>query len=255
MLDAGMRWLAKRTLSESARRWLHVQWARGEWAPPVGFVRFGSLRRLSPISREYGFDRGRPIDRHYIETFLAGHAEDVAGDVLEIKDDGYTRRFGCDRVRKSDVLCLEADDPHATIVGDLVAAPQIPSASFDCAIVTQTLQLIYDVRSALATIHRILKPGGVLLATVPGMSQTSPHADWGERWAWGFTRVSARNLVAEAFPGGTVEVETFGNVVAAIASLHGLSTDELTADELAHHDPEYQLSIGIRARKAVASGD
>ena len=253
MLDAPMRWLAKRTMSESARRWLRGQWARGEWAPPVGFVRFGSLRRLSPISREYGFDRGRPIDRHYIETFLARHAADVAGDVLEIKDDGYTRRFGGARVGKSDVLCLEADDPHATIVGDLVAAPQIPSASFDCAIVTQTLQLIYDVRSALATIHRILKPGGVLLATVPGMSQTSPHADWGERWAWGFTRVSARNLVAEAFPGGTVEVETFGNVVAAIASLHGLSADELTAEELAHHDPEYQLSIGIRVRKAVGS--
>src|SRR5262249_31537577 len=122
------------------------------------------------------------------------------------------------------------------------------SDTFDCAIVTQTLQLIYDVRAALHTLRRILKPGGVLLATVPGMSQTSPHADWGERWAWGFTRVSARGLVVEAFPGGTVEVEAFGNVMSAIASLHGLA-----AEELAHHDPEYQLSIGIRAQKAGAS--
>jgi len=173
VLDAGMRWLAKRTLSESARRWLRVQCRRGEWAPPVGFVRFGSLRRLSPISREYGFDRGMPIDPHYIETFLARHAGDVAGDVLEIKDDGYTRRFGGDRVRKSDVLCLEADDPHATIVGDLVAAPQIPTGSFDCAIVTQTLQFVYDAQAAFATLHRILSPGGVLLATVPGIGTPS----------------------------------------------------------------------------------
>jgi len=250
MLDAGMRWLAKRALPDGTRRWLRAQWDRGEWVPPVGLVRFGSLRRLTPISREYGFDRGRPIDRHYIEAFLARHATDVAGHVLEIKDDGYTRRFGGDRVIRSDVLCLEADDPHATIVGDLVSAEHIASARFDCAIVTQTLQLIYDVRAALRTLHRILKPGGVLLATVPGMSQTSPHEDWGDRWAWGFTRVSARNLVAEAFTGGTVEVETFGNVVATIASLHGLSADELTADELAYRDPEYQLSIGVRARKA-----
>jgi SAM-dependent methyltransferase len=250
MLDASMRWLAKRAFSETTRRWLRAQVARGEWAPPVGLVRFGSLRRLSPISREYGFDRGRPIDRHYIERFLAGHAADVAGHVLEIKDDGYTRRFGGDRVVRSDVLCLEADDPHATIVGDLVSAEHIPSETFDCAIVTQTLQLIYDVRAALGTLHRILKPGGVLLATVPGMSQTSPHADWGERWAWGFTRVSARGLVEEAFPGGRVEVTADGNVMTTIASLHGLAADELRPDELDYHDPEYQLSIGIRATRA-----
>ncbi len=246
----GMRWLAKRTLPEGTRRWLRAQWERREYVPPVGLVRFGSLRRLTPISREYGFDRGLPIDRWYIETFLARHAGDVHGRVLEIKDDTYTRRFGGDRVTSRDVLCLEADDPRATIVGDLVTADHIPSATFDCAIVTQTLQLIYDVRGALRTLHRILKPGGVLLATVPGMSQTSPHEDWGDRWAWGFTRVSARGLVAEAFTGGTVEVEAFGNVVTSIAYLHGLASDELTREELEHTDPEYQLSIGIRALKA-----
>jgi SAM-dependent methyltransferase len=253
MVDGSLRWFAKRTLSDAMRRWLRAQWERGEYVPPRGLVRFGSLRRLSPISREYGFDRGRPIDRHYIETFLARHAADVAGHVLEIKDDGYTRRFGAERVVRSDVLCLEADDPHATIVGDLVSAEHIPSDTFDCAIVTQTLQLILDVGAALRTIHRILKPGGVLLATVPGMSQTSPHADWGERWAWGFTRVSARGLVAGAFPGGSVEVEAFGNVLTSIASLHGLSAEELRPEELDHHDPEYQLSIGIRVRKAVSA--
>lgn len=254
MRAAGMRRIAKRAIPQTTRRWLRAQWERGEWAPPVGLVRFGSLRRLTPISREYGFDRGRPVDRYYIEAFLARHATDVAGHVLEIKDDGYTRRFGGDRVVRSDVLCLETDDPRATIVGDLACADHVPSDAFDCAIVTQTLQLILDVRAALRTLHRILKPGGVLLATVPGMSQTSPDADWGERWAWGFTRVSARGLVAEAFPGGSVEVTAYGNVLSTIASLHGLAADELRREELEHHDPEYQLSIGIRARKAPSRG-
>ena len=121
-METGIRWLAKRTLPEATRRWLRAQWERGEVVPPVGFVRFGSLRRTSPISREYGFDRGQPIDRHYIETFLARHAGDVAGRVLEIKDDAYTRRFGGARVAHSDVLCLEGDAPQATLVGDLVSA-------------------------------------------------------------------------------------------------------------------------------------
>jgi len=214
--------------------------------------RLGDLQRVTPIDSNWGFERGTPIDRVYVEQFVAANAADIRGRVLEIAAPDYTTRFGRG-VERVDILMATEGNPQATIVGDLTDAPQIPSDAFDCAIVTQTLQLIYDVRGALATIHRILKPGGVLLATVPGMSQTSPHADWGERWAWGFTRVSARNLVAEAFPGGTVEIETFGNVVAAIASLHGLSADELTAEELAHHDPEYQLSIGIRVRKAVGS--
>ena len=254
VLDAGARWIAKRTLAERTRRWLRTTWERGEWSPPVGAVRFGSLRRVTPISREYGFDRGSPIDRHYIETFLARHATDVRGRVLEIKDATYTRRFGGDRVCRSDVLCLEADDPQATLVGDLATATHLPRDTFDCAIVTQTLQLIFDVGAALRTLQRILKPGGVLLATVPGMSQVSPHADWGDRWAWGFTRVSARGLVAAAFPGAEIEVATYGNVMATIASLHGLAADELRPDELAHHDPEYQLSIGIRVVKPQTTG-
>jgi hypothetical protein len=36
--------------------------------------------------------------------------------------------------------------PGATIVGDLTRADHIPSDSFDCVNLTQTLQFIYDVR-------------------------------------------------------------------------------------------------------------
>jgi hypothetical protein len=35
--------------------------------PPI---EFGSFRRLTPISRLWGSDRGQPIDRRYIETSL-----------------------------------------------------------------------------------------------------------------------------------------------------------------------------------------
>lgn len=248
MSAIALRRLAASTLPTGTRRWLRLQWERRELLPRVGGVRFGSLRRVTPISREYGFDRGRPIDRYYIEGFLSRHAADVRGRVLEIKEDTYTRRFGGTRVRQVDVLSLEPD-PRATIIGDLTQGDRLPPDTFDCAIVTQTLQLIYDVGAAIRTLHRVLKPGGVLLATVPGMSQTSPHAEWGERWAWGFTRVSARRLVAEAFGDDAVEIETFGNVMSAIASLHGLAASELRPRELDYHDPEYQLSIGIRARK------
>jgi len=249
VVGTGVRRAAKRVVPASLRAWVRLLQQRRAWVPPVGLVRLGSLRRLEPISREFGFDRGTPVDRHYIEAFLARHAGDVRGRVLEIKDDTYARRYGVGRASRIDVLCLEADDPHATIVGDLADAPAIPSDAFDCAIVTQTLQLVYDVRAAVRTLHRILKPGGVLLATVPGITQVSPHAEWGEHWSWSFTAASARRLVTEAFGEDAVHVETHGNVTAAVAQLHGLAAEDLSPRELAHHDPEYQVSICVRAVK------
>ena len=53
------------------------------YIPLVGKVRFGDLKRLTPISPKWGLDRGRPIDRSYIESFLAQHASNIRGRVLE----------------------------------------------------------------------------------------------------------------------------------------------------------------------------
>jgi len=152
------------------RKWLCVQ-RPDDQILPVGKVRFGSLRRVTPISQQWGFDRGLPIDRYYIENFLAHHENDIRGRVLEIGDNSYTPKFGGNRVTKSDVLYVEEGNPKATIVADLTSANHISSNTFDCIILTQTLQLIYDVQAALQTSFRILKPGGVLLATLSGIAQ------------------------------------------------------------------------------------
>ena len=45
-------------------------------------------------------------------------------------------------------------------------------------ICTQTLQLVFDVGAAVQTLHRILKPGGVALVTIPGITQMSGD-EWG----------------------------------------------------------------------------
>ena len=147
----------------------------------MGRVGFGHLRRLTLVSRKFGYDRGQPIDRYYIENFLGCQAKDIKGRVLEIKDDTYSRRYGGSRVEVSDVLDILEDNPWATVVADLTHAPHVPSDTFDCILCTQTLHLIYDVRSAISTLHRILKPGGVLLVTVPGISQIDQGAP---RWHW-----------------------------------------------------------------------
>jgi SAM-dependent methyltransferase len=232
-------------------------WERYAHGTAVGRVRFGSLRRLHPIGAVFGVKRGqsvdRCIDRYYITAFLARHAADIHGHVLEIADDTYTRRFGGERVQCADVLHAVPGNPAATIVADLTSATNVQSECFDCIILTQTLQYIYDVRAALHTVYRLLKPGGVVLATVPGISQTSrcDAEQWGEFWR--FTTLSARRLFGEVFPDQGLTIQGYGNVLVALAFLHGLLSEELRRDELDYHDPDYELLITIRAQKPPAA--
>jgi len=242
--------IARKALPAPVYHWVRLYRHGAEGPPPVGTVRFGDLRRLTPVSRVFGFDRGTPVDRYYIETFLERCAADIRDRVLEIGDDTYTRRFGRDRVSRSDVLHVSGEHPRATIVADLSNADHIPSDTFDCIVLTQTLHLIYDVRAALSTLHRILRPGGVLLATFPGISQIDHH-EWGASWYWTFTSLSARRLFEEVFPAKSLSVETHGNVLAATAFLHGIALEELREDELNHDDPDYQVTIAVRATKEV----
>jgi len=222
--------------------------------PPPGSVNFGDLRRVEPISRHYGADRGgHPIDRHYIERLLSRSAADVRGRVLEVGDDEYTRRYGGERVARRDILHVTPDNPRATFVADLADAPQIPDDSFDCVILTQVLYLVYDARSAVRTLHRILKPGGVLLVTVPGITQVPHGTVWAHTWYWAFTDLSVRRMLGEVFGEDRVTVDSGGNVLAATAFLHGLAAEELAPDELDACDPDYPLVITARAQKGTGT--
>lgn len=217
--------------------------------PATGGVDFGQLRRVQPFGRHFGEDRGRALDRYYIEGFLAAHAADIKGRVLEIGENRYTRQFGGDRVTRCDVLHVSPGNPRATIVADLTDAPQVPDATFDTAIITQTLHLIYDVGSAIRTIHRVLKPGGVLLLTVPGITQIPHGTTWASTWFWSFTPLAVTRALAESFGSGGLTVQSHGNVLSAAAMLYGLSSDDLTPDELDMTDPDYPVIIGARAMR------
>jgi SAM-dependent methyltransferase len=208
----------------------------------------GSLRRTTPISHHWGFDRGTAIDRYYIERFLEQASRDIRGDVLEIKDSGYTERFGSG-VEKAHVLDIDPSNPRATILADLTAAGDVPSESFDCFILTQTLQFVYDFGAAVGEAHRLLRPGGVLLATVPSVSRIDPIAGVGGDF-WRFTKASCDRLFGDAFGEGNVTVRAHGNVLAAIAFLTGLAREDLTDTELEVHDEHFPVLVTVRAVKA-----
>jgi glycosyltransferase involved in cell wall biosynthesis len=223
---------------------------------PVGQANFGNLRRLTPISRYWGFDRlhdgelGQPIDRYYIEAFLDNHKQDIKGRVLEIGDSSYTRKFGGDRVLLAEALNADHDIKEATYNnGDLITGMGFPKGIFDCFILTQTLLFIYDIQSAIWNAYDALKPGGVLLATIPGISQICSREMelFGDYWR--FTSASVKRMFGDIFGESNITVTTYGNVLTASAFLFGLTSHELKIEELNFHDLDYQVIIAVRAIK------
>jgi SAM-dependent methyltransferase len=216
--------------------------------PPKGKIKKGDFDRITPFSKAFGYDRGGPVDRYYIENFLQAQSEHIFGRVLEIGDNDYTLRFGGSKVTKSDILNV-VESPTATFIGDLSDAPQVPSNTFDCVILTQTLHLIYDYKAALQTCCRILKPGGTLLLTVPGISQID-QGDWEKYWLWSFTQRSVERILSEIFIPEDIEVEKHGNVFAASAFLYGIGVSEIKKEQMDFNDPHYQVVITAAAKKA-----
>jgi SAM-dependent methyltransferase len=218
----------------------------------------GRTAPLVPVSRSFGFERGQPIDRHYIEHFLRRHGSwpgysvgDIRGEVMEVGDDVYTRRFGGDDVTRVEVLHVSADNPAATLVGDLVSGKGVPQEAFDCVICTQTLNMVYDVRAAVRTLARALKPEGVLLLTVAGVCPAArPDRDlWGDYWR--FTSLATRRVLEEEFPPSGVHVEAYGNLASAIGFMRGLAAGDLRTDELTPADPDYEILIAARAQRSA----
>jgi glycosyltransferase involved in cell wall biosynthesis/SAM-dependent methyltransferase len=238
----------KNNLPDPILKTLHNVGVYDRYTPKPGKVNTGDFERTTPFSYDFGFDRGGAIDRYYIEKFLQQHELAVKGRVLEIGDNEYTLRFGKDRIEKSEILHVDDSNPRASYVGDISNAPHIPSDNFDCIILTQTLHLIYDFKAALSTCYRILKPGGSLLLTVPGISHVD-HGKWKDYWLWSFTDTSIRRVLNETFINADVDVRTYGNVYAAAAFLYGMGLPEFKRENLEKTDPSYQVIISAKATK------
>jgi peptidoglycan/xylan/chitin deacetylase (PgdA/CDA1 family)/glycosyltransferase involved in cell wall biosynthesis len=214
---------------------------------------WGDLAALRPLSPRWGRDRGTPIDRYYLEGFLDRHRADIHGRVLEVREPLYAHRCaaGPGSVAACDVIDIDPTNRAATIVGDLRHADAIPANTYDCIILTQTLQLVDDIAAVLRECARILRPGGVLLASAPTTirldDEAGPDGDF-----WRLTEASARKLFAEAFPLQAFDVTVYGNVKACTAFLQGISVEEMPRADLDHVDINFPVTVAVRAVKPQA---
>jgi SAM-dependent methyltransferase len=233
-----------RALPRPLQQWTQQLRGKSNWIP-IGSVRFGDFKRLSPISDFFGFERGTPIDRYYIEAFLGRNASDIRGRVLEIGGNSYTLRFGANRVDRSDILHVDESNLQATFVGDLAQPGVLPPETFDCIVFTQVLQFIFDFQGALRTLHGALRPGGVLLLTTPGVSKMLDA--W--PWYWNFTPAAIDRLLQNEFGTDSSSLEAHGNVFAAAAFLQGVAAEELDESSLEAADKNYAVVVAARVIK------
>lgn len=226
-------------------------------------LHFNFLNQVGPISHKFGFDRGKPIGRYYMDAFLSTHCADIKGRALEVQESVYTTKFGGASVTQADVLDIVSSNPHATIVGDLESGENVPSNAFDCMIITHTYQYIFDLKSGILNSFKALKPGGVLLATVPGICKVSrgsmisrhSNSEDGDNLCeyWRFTEDVVTRLFGEIFLEENVTVNAYGSVLTASAFLYGLASEEIEKEKLDRQDPDYPVLISVRARRPLDS--
>jgi SAM-dependent methyltransferase len=214
-------------------------------------LNFGSFRKAQPFNENFGLGLGLPVDRYYIETFLQKQAGDIKGRVLEIGGRDYTQQFGTG-VNESKALTHKADPDASSethIIGDLANCPQIPNNTFDCIILTQTLHYMPDMTSAVKELWRILAPSGVLLCTVPCISQISRFDmdHWGDRWR--LTSLGLEELLLTSFEREHVQVSAFGNALSAVAFIEGVPAQRLRTHELDARVADFEVMVCGRAQK------
>ena len=213
-------------------------------------INLNSLHNIKPISKDFGWSRGKPIDRFYIEEFLTKNKKLIKGDCGEISETRYLDMFYNDLIKTTKIFDIDLTNKSADIHGDLEDINNIPEKIFDCFISTQVLNFIYNYSIAIDNLHKMLKPEGALLLTVSGPSTHISEYDmsrWGDYWR--FTEQSVLKAFEKTFGQNNVEVKCYGNVLAATYMLQGISSEELTKDEINYYDPIYPMLITVVAKK------
>jgi SAM-dependent methyltransferase len=212
--------------------------------------RWGNLRRLRPFSESYGFERGTPVDRYYLHRFLEEHRHLITGRVLEIEYPSHTRQYGHDLTATDSVNIVAGTYPNLTYLVDLAQSEGvIPDDSYDCFLLPNTLCVLRNIEGCLRHALRVVKPGGVILAsTGTFVPLTGARDDY-----WRLSAEGWRELTSRTWPGCDVRIEHHGNCLTTVAAMLGLALEELKSAELEYHDPRFPVLVTFYCRKPLST--
>ena len=197
-----------------------------------------------PLSDDYGFGRGQPLDRRYIEEFLSHHRDAISGSVLEVGDPRYSKQFGQGRVAATTVVDIDPSNPGATLVADLNEPGSLPADAFDCIILTETLHLLAWPEVCLVNCETALRSGGCLLLTVPALKRQSPRRP--ESDFWRFTPAGLDLLLRRNWH-GPFSVSSFGNLRVCVGFLLAHVVEDFPEEDFVLNDPRFPLTVAAHA--------
>jgi SAM-dependent methyltransferase len=141
------------------------------------------------------FDRwlGYSIRRQLLDEDLESLRLRMEGRVVEIGN-GHSRRRGKFEPPISEAECWVFIDVKETVQPDIRASIEsipLKDAEFDTVICLEVMEYVTDVNAALKEVHRILKPGGRLILSVPFMHRADTEHDF-----WRFSSHALKHLLS-----------------------------------------------------------
>lgn len=205
-------------------------------------MKFGDLKRFEPFCPKWGISRGGPIDRFYIDAFLSAELKSTRGRFLECGGQRYRHLVAPKSVVAYDILDLDPKVPSITIEGDIQDLKAICSDLYDVVVCTQVLQYVDQPHRAIRELHRVLKPGGKLLLSVPFIEKD--YSKMEDKWR--FTK-EAISMLLENFRERRVSVG--GNLFSSVCYLLGLGLSDVGAKDLSVVDESFYQVVLAAASK------
>lgn len=215
----------------------------GLLAVPLGAIDFGDFRGQLPFCPQFGSLRGTPIDRYYLDKFIAEIREEVVGNTLEIGGKKDNRLlYGVNKA--APYLTMDLAGKGLDIIGDAHDISAVEKGSLDSVIIFNVLEHCQRPWVVVDNIYEWLKDNGQVFCMVPNAQRVHNFP----KDYWRIFPDAIDSLFAR-FPHRKLYI--YGNPLTTIASYMGVAAEELKAEELDAAQENYPVASCIHARKAA----
>jgi SAM-dependent methyltransferase len=236
--DAERRDLSKEAFVDLARE----LFVGGLLSRPVGEIDLGDLRRLAPFDPMFGFTRGTPIDRYYLERFIEHIRPEVRGAVLEIGGKRANREtYGFDAATEYRAMDIKRS-PDVDLVGDVHDRGLIPPGTLDAIVIFNVLEHCARPWVVAENLRGWLRVGGKVFAMVPSVQRV--HRQPRDYW-----RPYPDGMEALFADFARCQLFVYGNPLTALAAIMGIAVQELSTDELDRVNTGYPVATCVIAEK------
>ena len=214
----------------------------GLLSPAINTIDWGDLRRRFPLCNLFGFTRGTPIDRYYLDKFISEIRPQVAGTVLEVGGVLQNRElYQFSKATEYHTLDIAAN-PGVTSVGDVHDPATFKPESLDAVVIFNVLEHCHNPWVVVQNIYIWLKVGGKCFCMVPSAQRL--HDIPGDYW-----RPLPDGMQQLFQDYRQKKLYVYGNPLTVVANFMGISAEELSSDELDDFHPDYPVITCIVAMK------